>query len=208
MTEPRAIATPVGFLFTDIEGSTRLWEAYPAAMAAAQTQHDALLRHCIERNGGELYRSAGDSVQAAYPDGAGAVRAAIEAQTALSAADWGTPNKLRVRMAIHVTRVERTPGGDYRSPQLDLLGALLSLAHGGQILLTSAAAKALHGGFPDGSTLTDLGVGGCRQSTARSTPSRSGTRRSSPNFRPSLLLGSKTPPTERGRTGSSGAAAS
>ncbi len=157
MTEPRAIATPVGFLFTDIEGSTRLWEAYPAAMAVAQTRHDTLLRHCIERNGGELYRSAGDSVQAAFPDGASAVRAAIEAQTALSAADWGTPNGLRVRMAIHVTHVERTPGGDYRSPQLDLLGALLSLAHGGQILLTSDAAKALHGGFPDGSTLTDLG---------------------------------------------------
>lgn len=145
------------FLFTDIEGSTRLSQQFPGAMAAALAIHDDILSRAVRAYGGQIYRSAGDAVQAYFPFTTSAVSAAIDAQLALTEIDWSIPGGLRVRMAIHVARAEQTALGDYRSPQLQHLEAILPLAHGGQMLLSSAAAEELGCALPAKTSLLDLG---------------------------------------------------
>ena len=148
---------PAAFLVTDIEGSTRLWEQHPDAMARAHARHDQILLAAIAASDGEAYRSIGDSVQAAFPDVRHAISAAIDAQLALHAIDWEIAGGLRVRMAIHAASAERTVTGDYRSPELGRLRAALALAHGGQVLMTGDAADALAGSLPAGVMLVDHG---------------------------------------------------
>jgi class 3 adenylate cyclase len=150
----------VCFLFTDVAGSTRLWQAHPAAMPAAYDRHDALLRGAVERHGGVLYKTIGDAFQAAFPTAAAAVAATLEAQVGLATADWagcGLPEPLRVRMALHVGAVGPDPAGDYRSPVLNRLGRLLGAGHGGQVLLSLAACELARDRLPEGAALHDLG---------------------------------------------------
>ena len=84
-------AGTVTFLFTDVEGSTRLWAADKDAMSASLLVHDAMLRGAIEGNGGYVFTTAGDSFAAAFGRASDAVRAATEAQLALSGAGWPGP---------------------------------------------------------------------------------------------------------------------
>src|ERR1700761_6653601 len=91
------------FLFTDIEGSTRRWEADPKAMRAALTRHDDLLRRVVEKFGGDLFNHTGDGVCAAFTSPGPAVDVAIEAQRELA---------LPVRMGIATGEAEAT-GTDY-----------------------------------------------------------------------------------------------
>src|SRR3712207_5601548 len=91
----------VTFLFTDIEGSTALWERDRAAMAAAVKRHTALLDAAIQSHGGVHFKTVGDAVQAAFPTAPEAIAAALDGHRALLAEAWGTPNPLRVRMALH-----------------------------------------------------------------------------------------------------------
>src|SRR5256885_15397891 len=72
-------AANVTFLFTDIEGSTRLWEAAPDPMSEALARHDAVLHRCIERRGGSVFKTGGDAFCAVFPQAAGALAAALEA---------------------------------------------------------------------------------------------------------------------------------
>src|SRR4051812_32108355 len=101
----RAVAAlPTGtltFCFTDIEGSTHLWEQHPHAMPAALALHDTLLRHAIETHGGVVFKMVGDGVHAVFARASDAITAALAAQQALHAADWGDLRALRVRMAMH-----------------------------------------------------------------------------------------------------------
>src|SRR5438876_3657979 len=91
----------VTFLFTDIEGSTRLWEQHPEAMRAALARHDALLRHAIEAHAGTVFKTMGDQFCAAFATAPAAVAAALDAQIALQAEEWPEATALRVRMALH-----------------------------------------------------------------------------------------------------------
>src|SRR5438034_1364833 len=104
----------VTFLFTDIEGSTRLWEQQPEAMRAALRRHDTLLRDAIEAHGGHVFKTIGDAFCAVFADPAAAVRAAIAGQRALHEA---LP-EIRVRMAVHTGEAEAA-GGDYFGPALN-----------------------------------------------------------------------------------------
>ena len=145
----------VAFLFTDIEGSTARWESQQQAMWAAVERHFGLLRTAIEAHRGVLFKTIGDAVQGAFPTVPEAIAAAVEAQAALRAEDWGELGPLRVRMAIHVG--EATPvEGDYLAPVLNRLSRVLSAGYGDQILLT-AAARALATTLPPGHDLRDLG---------------------------------------------------
>src|SRR5687767_4662816 len=110
---PRGTVT---FLFTDIEGSTALWERDRSAMAAAVARHAALLRQAIESHHGVLYKVIGDAVQAAFPTAPDAVSAALDGQSALLAEDWGQLEPLRVRMAVHAGEASPDPSGDYLAP--------------------------------------------------------------------------------------------
>jgi len=89
----------VTFLFTDIEGSTRLWEEDEAAMQRALARHDELLRQAIEAKGGHVFKTVGDAFCAAFPTAPGALEAALEAQRMLHAQSWEQGREIRVRMA-------------------------------------------------------------------------------------------------------------
>src|SRR3954453_10958254 len=91
----------ITFLFTDIEGSTRLWEQHPRAMQTALALHDTLLREAIEEQGGYVFKTVGDAFCAAFPTAPEALAAALAAQRALRAADWGAVETIRARMALH-----------------------------------------------------------------------------------------------------------
>ena len=150
---PRGTVT---FLFTDVEGSTARWERDPAAMRAAVERHLSLVREAVEAHGGVLYNAAGDAAQAAFPGAAAAVAAALDAQRALLAEDWGPAGPLRVRMALHAGEAEPGRGG-YLAPALNRLGRLLAAGHGGQVLLSAAAADLVRDQVPGGAALRDLG---------------------------------------------------
>ncbi len=141
----------VTFLFTDIQGSTRLWEDEPSSMEAALETHDAVMSAVITRHGGYLVKSMGDGVMAAFADPAAAAQAAIDAQVELGARDWPLSQPLLVRMGVHTGQaIERD--NDYFGPTLNRAARLMGVGHGGQILVSAATAESL-----DGPTLVDLG---------------------------------------------------
>ena len=147
----------VTFLFTDIEGSTELWEQDRQVMAAAVERHIALLDAAIQAHGGVHFKTIGDAVQAAFPAAPAAVAAACDAQCALLAEDWGEIGPLRVRMALHAGEAEPDTRGDYLAAPLNRLSRLLSAGHGGQILLSQTVQQLSRGALPAGTELLDLG---------------------------------------------------
>ena len=108
----------VTFLFTDLEGSTRLWEEDREAMAAAVARHDALLEDAIGRHGGVVFSRMGDGIAAAFGTAPSAVAAAVDAQFALSSEAWGVTGPLRARMGVH-TGEGRVVGDQYESHTLN-----------------------------------------------------------------------------------------
>ena len=147
----------VTFLFTDIEGSTALWEQDRAAMATAVERHLALLRAAIEAHDGILFKTVGDAVQAAFPTAPDAVAAALDAQRALVQEAWPEGvGPLRVRMALH-TAAATPQNGDYLAPGLNRLARLLAAGHGGQVLLSLATQDLARDALPPGASLRDLG---------------------------------------------------
>ena len=91
----------VTFLFTDIEGSARLWEAYPKAMAEALDRRDSLLRDTVVSNEGHVLKTTGDGLFAAFGTARQAVAAAIAGQLALGLERWEATGPVRVRMGLH-----------------------------------------------------------------------------------------------------------
>ena len=85
---PAATTASVTFLFTDIEGSTARWEHQREAMSAALVRHDEILRSCIERRGGHVFKTVGDAFCAAFTDAVAALDTALDAQRALVGEDW------------------------------------------------------------------------------------------------------------------------
>jgi DNA-binding SARP family transcriptional activator/predicted ATPase len=164
--EARLAHLPTGtvtFLFTDIQGSTPLWEQKPQAMKASVAQHHALLRQAIEANGGTVFKIIGDEFQAAFDLASQGLSAALAGQHALLAQDWGETGPLRVRMGLHTGPAQVVGGdGDARadyavSHTLNRAARIMSTGHGGQILLSREAADLVRRELPPGVTLTDLG---------------------------------------------------
>jgi predicted ATPase/class 3 adenylate cyclase len=146
----------VTFLFTDIEGSTRMWERHPEAMQSALSRHDEILRGAIEERGGYVFKTVGDAFCAAFPTAPEATEAALEAQRTLLSAAWGEIGPLRVRMALHTGAAE-VQGGDYFGPPLNRVARLLSAAHGGQVLLSLPTQELVRDLLPVDTELRDLG---------------------------------------------------
>ncbi|MEO8288197.1 MAG: tetratricopeptide repeat protein [Chloroflexota bacterium] len=146
----------VTFLFTDIEGSTKRWEHAPAAMQAAHSTHEAILRKAIAVNNGYAYKMIGDAFQVAFSTASQALQAAIDAQVALHQQMWPDGAHIRVRMALH-TGVTEERGDDYVGPALNRVARLLSAGHGGQVLISLAAQQLLRDTLPAEVTLRDMG---------------------------------------------------
>ena len=151
----------VTLLFTDIEGSTQLWEAHAAAMRAALARHDALLRHCIGDHHGHVFKTGGDAFCAAFHTASDALAAALEAQRALHREPWPEDAKLRVRMALHTGAVE-VRDGDYFGAPLNRVARLLAAGHGGQTLLSEATHDLARDHLPPLASVKALGSHGLK----------------------------------------------
>ena len=148
----------VTFLFTDIEGSTRLWELHPETMAVALASHNQVLQDVLAQHRGHVFKTVGDAFCSAFSDPSLAVAAAVDAQRALHNNGWPSDiGELRVRMAIHTGSAARRER-DYFGPTINRVARLLSIAHGGQILLSSASAALLANVQLDGVVFRDLGL--------------------------------------------------
>ncbi len=146
----------VTFLFTDIEGSTTRWEHYPEAMRTALARHDSLLRSVITAHNGFVFKMVGDAVCAAFSVAADAASAAVAAQRAVAAEQWGEAGPLRVRMALH-TGAAQSRDEDYFGPTLNRVARVLSTGYGGQILLSVATLELVRDDLPAGVSVQDLG---------------------------------------------------
>lgn len=159
MERQRETANPpqgeVTFFFTDIEGSTTLWERRPDAMRAALAEHDKRLRAAIQAHGGYIFATGGDSFAVAFETASQAVTAAVQAQRSLK--EPAGELLLSVRMGLH-TGAASMRDGDYFGPAVNRAARLMSAAHGGQILLSSSAARSLGERPPQGVTGLPLGV--------------------------------------------------
>ena len=156
----RAAAIPTGtvtLLFTDVEGSTRLWETEPEHMAQALRRHDELLRTAIGQAGGYVFKTVGDAFCAAFATPQAALEAVLTAQLALAAETWPTRRPIRVRMSLH-TGVCEERDNDYFGPVVNRAARLGAVAHGGQVLISGATAELLSESLPEGVTLRDLGL--------------------------------------------------
>ncbi len=146
----------VTFLFTDIAGSTRLWERHPDAMRGALARHDALVRSAIEAHGGHVFKTVGDAFCAAFQTAPAAVAAALAAQRALAAEAWPAEAPIAVRVGIHTGAAEARDG-DYVGTALNRVARLMGAGHGGQVLVSAAAWELVRDDLPAGVGLRDLG---------------------------------------------------
>jgi predicted ATPase/class 3 adenylate cyclase len=148
--------TPVTvFLFTDIEGSTRLWEQAPDAMRKALAQHDALAAESVTSHHGRVVKTTGDGIHAVFGDPLDAVQATIAMQVALETV--GSDDlRLRVRAGLHLG-VEAERDNDYYGASVNRAARIMSAAHGGQILVSDAVATLLRDRLPADIRLLSLG---------------------------------------------------
>ncbi len=144
----------VTLLFSDIEGSTRLWEEDSARMRDALAAHNQILRSTIGAHRGHVFKTVGDSFCAVFASAADAVTAAIAAQHALAGAE--DVGAITVRMAVHSGTLEEDQG-DYVGPAVNRVARLLAIGHGGQVLLSRVTTDLVHGTLPSQATLRDLG---------------------------------------------------
>jgi predicted ATPase/class 3 adenylate cyclase len=146
----------VTLLFTDIEGSTQHWEQQRAAMPEVLRRHDELLRAAIEAHGGHVFKTMGDQFCAAFSHASDGIAAAADAQRALAAEDWSAIGGLAARMALYSGATDERDG-DYFGPTVNRVARLLSVAHGGQVVVSGSTAPLLRGVVPEHTELLDLG---------------------------------------------------
>ncbi len=148
-----AVAT---FVFTDIEGSTRLWELEPERMRLALARHDGAARDVVARHRGEVVKMTGDGVHAVFRDPADAVAASLQLQLACSQ-PGADGLALRIRCGMHLGEVE-VRDNDYYGSTVNRAARIMGAAHGGQVLLSEAVARRVLDRLPEGVVLLDLGA--------------------------------------------------
>lgn len=154
--QQQEVMRTLAFLFTDIEGSTTLWERFPLAMKGSLERHDAILRTAVESAAGEVVKTTGDGLMAVFATARDAIRACVAAQLALAHEVWSEAGPLRVRMGLHVGEAAASDG-DYHGPTVNRAARIMAAGHGGQILLSAVAAALVGDALPDGATLRGLG---------------------------------------------------
>lgn len=145
------------FLFTDIEGSTRLWEEQPERMRPALARHDAIARAAVQAHGGEVVKMTGDGLHAAFTRPLDALNATLQLQIALldEEASFGLP--MRIRCGLH-SGISQKRDNDYYGTDVNRAARVMSAAHGGQVLLSQAVATCLAESLPGDVVLRDLGL--------------------------------------------------
>ena len=153
MDERAAFAT---FLFTDIEGSTRLWEEHPERMRPAMARHDALLRQSVAAHSGSVVKMTGDGVHAIFEDPLDALEAAVDVQRGLTDLERSTGLQLRARCGVHSGTFERRDN-DYYGTAVNRAARIMAAGHGGQILVSATVVEAIGSGMVPGIAVRDLG---------------------------------------------------
>ena len=146
----------VTFVFTDIVGSTRLWERFPAAMGAAIRVHDDIAQRTFSSHGGFVFKTVGDAFCVAFEEPGKAIRAGVAFLRALAAESWGETGPLAVRTGIHSGPAELR-GDDYFGGTLNRVARIEAAAHGGQILVSRVTVELVHDDPPPGVSFRDLG---------------------------------------------------
>jgi predicted ATPase/class 3 adenylate cyclase len=150
-------ADALAFLFTDIEGSTSLWEREAERMRLALARHDALARAAVEDHHGTVVKMIGDGMHAVFANPLDAVEAALDLQLALADPSVTSGVALRVRCGMHLGIVERRDNDYFGSP-LNRAARIMNAAHGGQVLVSQVTADLIRDRLPDGVALRDLGL--------------------------------------------------
>ena len=140
----------VTFLFTDLQGSTRLWEEHRDAMVGALARHNEILIEAVKAHDGHLVKETGDGIHAAFANATDAVDAAIDAQLALYAEPWPEATPLRARMGVHTGEAGQRDA-DYYGPTLNHAARLMGVAHGGQVVCSGAVEQLARAVRPPGS---------------------------------------------------------
>ena len=154
---PAKASGTLTFLFTDLEGSTRLWERFPQAMKRALERHDSILRTAVTAAGGQVVKTTGDGLMAVFGSAAEGVRACLAAQRGLVEEPWPETGVLRVRMGLHSGEAQPR-GEDYFGPAVIRGARIMAVGHGGQVLLSGASAALVADQLPEGAALLDLGA--------------------------------------------------
>jgi predicted ATPase/class 3 adenylate cyclase/uncharacterized protein HemY len=161
-------ALPTGtvtFLFSDIEGSTALWEQAPETMRSLLAWHDGVVRSAIESSGGHVVKTTGDGMYAVFATANDAIAACVQAQRTLQArardaargdASPDKPITLKVRIGLHSGEAELRDG-DYFGAALNRTARIMSVAHGEQVLLSSATAQSVGTDLPGDVALREMG---------------------------------------------------
>ena len=156
----RPVASATGdelvVLFTDIEGSTRLWEQHPDRMAAALACHDALVRAVVGAHHGTVVKMIGDGAHAVFDDARDALLAALQLQQSVADPASTAGVTLKVRCGLHAGVVEQRDN-DYFGSAVNRAARITSVAHGGQLLLSGVVADLVGERLPAQTSLRDLG---------------------------------------------------
>jgi predicted ATPase/class 3 adenylate cyclase len=147
----------LGFLFTDIEGSTAMLRRLGRAYAGVLADHHRLIRDALAAHGGQEMDTQGDAFFAVFGTARACAAAAIVVQQAMAAHSWPGGEKLRVRIGVHAGEAEQTETG-LVGIEVHRGARIAAVAHGGQILVSAAAAALLGDSLPDGASLRDLGL--------------------------------------------------
>ncbi len=145
------------FLFTDIEGSSRLWEREPARMQVALARHDALARRAVEASGGSIVKMTGDGMCAVFADPRAAIDATLAFLRGLAEPAADDACELKARCGIHVGTAQARDN-DYFGTTVNRAARIMSAAHGGQVLLSQAVVDLVRGRLPEQVSLRDLGL--------------------------------------------------
>jgi len=146
----------VTFLFSDVQQSTLLLERHGGLMGSALARHHEIFEQAVASQSGVIFETVGDAVYAAFDRAGPAIGAALAAQRALAAEEWGPIGSIRCRIGIHTGEVERR-GNHYFGAALFRAARLMAIGHGGQVLVSDTAAAVAGDGLPDGAALQDLG---------------------------------------------------
>ena len=130
----------VTFLFTDVEGSSRLWEDYPDVMHDVLARHDEIVRGAIESHDGYVVKTTGDGFHAAFSTARDGLEAALAAQQGLAGEPPVQGVVVKVRMGVH-TGEARVRDGDYYGAELNRAARLMAVGHGGQVLVSEVTHR-------------------------------------------------------------------
>jgi predicted ATPase/class 3 adenylate cyclase len=146
----------ITFLFTDIEGSTRLLREHASSYTSILERHHALIRDAVARNGGIEIRTEGDAFFCVFNTAPDGLAAAVDIQRSMTAEEWNASPPVRVRIGVH-TGVAALGGDDYVGLDVHRTAQISETGHGGQVVVSAATRMLGEAGLPDGATFLDLG---------------------------------------------------